>query len=256
VAAEYLRADAAAVPISANDAVERRLRENNIMLEKTKIGSPYVIAALDKACATGMAKRIVGWEANGGFLTASDIPLRGGRLEALPTRDATLPILASLFAAAEQGISLTALWNHLPPRFGSAGLLDNFPMEASQAILAQLIPTGVVIEAEFGDKALRGCSNAGLLGASVSKSWHKCMATLKRFFTPALGFDDIARINGLDGVRIYFRNGDVAHIRPSGNAPQLRVYANSDTPTRADRIVELALREPDGILRQLQRALA
>jgi phosphomannomutase len=63
------------------------------------------------------------------------------------------------------------------------------------------------------------------------------------------------RINVLDGVRVYFRNGDIAHIRPSGNAPQLRIYANSDSQTRADEIVELALREPEGILRQLERAL-
>ena len=75
-----------------------------------------------------------------------------------------------------------------------------------------------------------------------------------RFFTPALGFDEIARINVLDGLRAYFRNGDIAHIRPSGNAPQLRIYANSDSQARADEIVALAVREPDGILRQLERA--
>jgi phosphomannomutase len=57
-------------------------------------------------------------------------------------------------------------------------------------------------------------------------------------------------------VRVYFHNGDVAHIRPSGNAPQLRIYANSDTQARADQIVGLALCEPDGILRQLERALS
>lgn len=256
VAAEYLRADAAAVPISANDGVERRLREHNITLEKTKIGSPYVVAAIDALRSAGPHARVVGWEANGGFLTGSDMPLNGGRLEALPTRDATLPILASLFAATEQGIGLDTLWNRLPSRFGSAGLLDNFPVQASQAILAQLIPTGVVIDAEFGHKAVRDCHSTELRGASASKSWHHCVAALKRFFTPALGFDDLARINVLDGVRIYFRNGDIAHIRPSGNAPQLRIYANSDTQVRADQIVQLALREPDGILRQLQRALS
>ena len=75
-----------------------------------------------------------------------------------------------------------------------------------------------------------------------------------RFFTSALGFDDIVRINVLGGVRVYFSNGDVAHVRPSGNAPQLRIYANSDSQARADQIVELSLREPDGILRQLERA--
>jgi phosphomannomutase len=62
------------------------------------------------------------------------------------------------------------------------------------------------------------------------------------------------RINVLDGVRLYFNNGDVAHIRPSGNAPQLRIYANSESQARADQIVELGLSERDGILRQLERA--
>ena len=64
------------------------------------------------------------------------------------------------------------------------------------------------------------------------------------------------RINVLDGVRISFNNGDVAYIRPSGNAPQLRIYANSDSQARADQIVEFALREPEGILRQLERAFS
>jgi phosphomannomutase len=65
-------------------------------------------------------------------------------LAALPTRDATLPILANLFAAAEQGVSLSALWDRLPARFGRAGLIDNFPVAASQSILANLILGGVI----------------------------------------------------------------------------------------------------------------
>ena len=91
---------------------------------------------------------------------------------------------------------------------------------------------------------------------ALTAGWQDCKNILTRYFTPSLGFDDIARINVLDGVRIYFRNGDVAHIRPSGNAPQLRIYANSDSQARADAIVELAIREPDGILRQLARGFA
>jgi Phosphoglucomutase/phosphomannomutase, C-terminal domain len=92
------------------------------------------------------------------------------------------------------------------------------------------------------------------LDEPASIDWQQRKAMLMRFFTAALGFDDIVRINVLDGMRVYFRNGDVAHVRSSGNAPQLRIYANSDSQARADQIVELALREPDGILRQLERA--
>jgi phosphomannomutase len=259
VVAEYLRADAAAVPISANDAVERRMGERRVALEKTKIGSPYVISALDELRRAGKHTRIVGWEANGGFLTGSDIPLTAGTLIALPTRDSTLPILANLFAAAEQRIGLATLWNRLPARFGRAGLLDNVPVAVSQAILAHLIPPGDAIEVEFdGTGRVFDQSRPGVaptpLAESATLDWQQRRLTLVHFFTPALGFDDIVRVNVLDGVRLYFRNGDVAHIRPSGNAPQLRIYANSESQARADQIVELGLREPDGILRQLERA--
>ena len=85
---------------------------------------------------------------------------------------------------------------------------------------------------------------------------HLDAATLARFFTPALGFDDIVRIDTLDGVRAYFANGDVVHIRPSGNAPQLRIYANSDSQARADQIVNLGVREPNGILRMMEQAVS
>ena len=260
VVAEYLRADAAAVPISANDAVERRLGERGVVLEKTKIGSPYVISALDKLRRAGTRARIVGWEANGGFLTGSDIALTAGTLTALPTRDSTLSILANLFAAAEQRIGLTALWSRLPARFGCAGLRDNVPVDVSQAILAHLIPPGDVIEVEFnGDGRVFDRSRPGAaptpLAEPATADWQQLNARLLRFFTPALGFDDVVRINVLDGIRVYFRNGDVAHVRPSGNAPQLRIYANSDSQVRADQIVELGRREPDGILRRLEREL-
>ena len=103
------------------------------------------------------------------------------------------------------------------------------------------------------DRDRAGVSGAPLT-ASAAEEWQRSKATLARFFTAALGFDDIIRINVLDGVRVYFDNGDVAHVRPSGNAPQLRIYANSSSQARADQIVELGLREPDGILRQLERA--
>jgi phosphomannomutase len=259
VVAEYLRADAVAVPISANDAVDRRMKERGAALLKTKIGSPYVVSALDELRRTEKFARIVGWEANGGFLTASDIQLSAGMLPALPTRDSTLPILATLSAAVEQGIGLSTLWDRLPARFGRAGLLDKVSIAVSQAILARLIPSGNLIEMEFDgpSRVLDYSETEGMavaLAESVSKKWQENKAILSSFFGSALGFDEIVRLNVLDGVRIYFRNGDIVHIRPSGNAPQLRIYAVSNSQTRADEIVSLAVREPDGVLRQLERA--
>lgn len=256
VVAEYLAADAVAVPISANDAVEQRMAQRGAAFAKTKIGSPYVIAALDELRRAGPYKRIAGWEANGGFLVGSDFALAGGALAALPTRDAMLPILANLFAAVGQRVALPELWDRLPSRFGRSGLLDHVPFDVSRAVLALLVPAGSLTEVEIAESGKifdRSGSTAGSqpLVDGAAAAWRTLAASLARVFTPALGFGAIVRINVLDGTRIHFDNGDVAHVRPSGNAPQLRIYANGDSQARADRIVELGLREPDGILREL-----
>jgi phosphomannomutase len=259
VVAEYLRADAVAVPISANDAVERRMKERGALLRKTRIGSPYVVAALDQLRREGTHTRIVGWEANGGLLLGSPVALATGTLSALPTRDSVLPILCNLSAAAAQKIGLSTLWDRLPARFGRAGLIDDVPVATSRAIVVHLVPAGDTMEVDFdaaGEVLARGDVDGrqAALAESVAAPWRECRKTLSRFFTSASGFDAIVRVNVLDGVRVHFHNGDVAHVRPSGNAPQLRIYACSDSQARADRIVELGLREPDGILRLMERA--
>jgi phosphomannomutase len=243
VVAEYLSADAVAVPISANDAVLRRMQERGVFVAQTKIGSPYVVAALDalREGANGNAKRykqILGWEANGGFLLGCEIHVEGGgALAPLATRDATLPIVANLLAAARRRESLVDHWARLPPRAGRSGLLDHVPTARSRALLALLTPQGGAVEFDaVHDPAGRALAER-----------------LAQVFTPALGFGRAVRINTLDGARITFENGDVAHVRPSGNAPQLRIYSNSDTQARADAIVEQGLREPDGLLRSLLR---
>src|SRR5262249_52979934 len=112
----------------------------------------------------------------------------------------------------------------LPGRFSKSGLLDNFPPEISRALVQR-----------YSENAL---------------------SELEQFFGPEDGFSGIRSLNVLDGVRIYFDNGDIAHVRPSGNAPQLRIYAVADSPARADEIVESALREPNGILRRLESAVS
>jgi phosphomannomutase len=81
-------------------------------------------------------------------------------------------------------------------------------------------------------------------------------ADLMRFFTPALGFSLIARLNYTDGVRVVFDNGDVAHIRPSGNADELRIYAVAGTQARAEQIASAGVATPGGILRAMEKAVA
>ncbi|MBR7508587.1 hypothetical protein KC216_22260, partial [Mycobacterium tuberculosis] len=62
---------------------------------RTRVGSPYVIEGMEQARRDGF-RRIVGFEANGGVLLGSSLAMNGGTLEALPTRDAMLPILSVL----------------------------------------------------------------------------------------------------------------------------------------------------------------
>jgi phosphomannomutase len=237
VVAEQLGADFVAVPISANDAIDKSFGARGIELHKTRIGSPYVIVSMAEAVAGGVKKRVVGWEANGGFLVGSDL----GNLAPLPSRDAVLPIVTNLAAARRGGEGLDALWSALPPRFGRSGLIDEVPVEISKAMLAQLIVEKNVSEVRFGPE--------------TPVAWRRVKETLEQLFTMKLGFGLVEALNLVDGVRIFFHGGDIAHLRPSGNAPQLRIYANADSQARADEIVAEALREPDGILRRLQRSL-
>jgi phosphomannomutase len=259
VVADYLQVDSVSVPISTNPAVEEFFSSKEMTTTKTRIGSPFVIAAMQQALTSGF-KRVVSWEANGGFLLGSDIEVNGNQLKALPTRDAVLPILCVLYAAAEKGISLSELFSQLPQWFGKAGLIDDFPQQASQKIVATFKPANEAITiTEFLEDrvvvkdAEENTIDEWLLPDSRAQAILAKKELLETVFSVTLGFSDIIRINTLDGIRCFFSNEDIAHIRPSGNAPQLRIYAHARSQKRADEIVRLALQEPDGILRNLQK---
>jgi phosphomannomutase len=218
VVAEYLGADAIVVPISCNDALDRGPLAA-VLEPKTRIGSPYVIAGMEQARAKGR-RRVCGWEANGGFLLGSDIERNGRVLTRLATRDAFLPISCVLFAAEQKGISLGDLFARLPQRFSRAALLRNFPRATSLRILERL------------------------------------RERPEEFFPPGGEFGPIAAIDTTDGVRIRFSNDEIVHVRPSGNADELRIYAVAGTEQRADEIAAMGIAEPGGLLRRMEKAVA
>jgi phosphomannomutase len=226
VVASYLQADAVVVPISCNDGIDRGLLAL-VVEPKTRIGSPFVIAGMEAALAKGK-KRVCGWEPNGGFLTGSPISRNGAILSPLLTRDAGLPILGVLFAAEQSGVSLIDLFARLPRRFSRAALLKQFPRATALKIVGRFSPPADAQE--------------------IKKD-------LAQFFTPALGFAGIDRLDYTDGVRILFTNGEVAHVRPSGNADELRIYAVADTQDRADAMAAMGIEEPGGILRRMEKAV-
>lgn len=223
VVAQWCRADFAAYPVSVNDAVDSHLDSLGIPYKHTKIGSPYVIEAMQQAQANG-ARRAVGWEVNGGFLLGTDLGVGGGVINALPTRDAFFPILVALLSAVDAHTTVSHIFDALPQRYTSAGLINDFPGE----IWAQ-----IVSRYGAGDQA--------------------AVNDLARFFSAERGFDEVIKVDTLDGVRLTFQNGDIAHMRQSGNAPQLRIYSVAESQARADEIVRLAIAEPDGIFRKIER---
>lgn len=59
----------------------------------------------------------------------------------------------------------------------------------------------------------------------------------------SLDFKDVrvSDLNTVDGLRITLSNGHIIHLRPSGNAPELRCYAEADDIETARSLVEQTL---------------
>lgn len=254
VVAEFLGADAVVVPISTNDAIDRGPLAK-ALLPKTRIGSPYVIAGMQNAAKQGRS-RVLGWEANGGFLTGSDIELDGRKLPALPTRDAVLPLLCVLFAARKRQTNVPTLFKSLPARASKAAVIRNFPRPTSAKIVERFSPLNKEDhEILFSEGGMQTLNSNGQHINSVTEEGSRHISQLRReleqVFSAEAGFTPVKKTNYTDGVRITFENGDVAHIRPSGNADELRIYSVSDTQARADEICSQGIEEPNGLLRQL-----
>ena len=211
--ARFLGADSVSTPVSCNTAVDKCGWFPEI--HRTRIGSPYVVAAMMEASAHG-AKRVVGYEANGGFLLNSDLGAGGHKLRALPTRDAVIVILGILLLARQQRQTVAQLAATLPARYTASDRLKNFATEKSQAMLAGF--------------------NSGTPAADV--------AAIEKMFGGICG--SVARVNRTDGLRIIFTNEEIIHLRPSGNAPEFRCYAEAKTDARAREITASVLAKISG----------
>ena len=191
--AQALQAQGICAPVSANSGIDLL----GAQVVRTRIGSPYVIAAM----AAHPAPAVVGFEANGGFLLGFTAEGPTGPLPPLMTRDFALPIVAPLALARARGVSLGRLCATLPARFTAADRLPNVPRAATQMLLAQLET----------DEAARGA-----------------------FFA---GHPPVVQIDLTDGLRLRFANDEIVHLRASGNAPECRCYAEAHTFARAEALV-------------------
>ncbi|MDT0682323.1 phosphomannomutase [Roseicyclus sp. F158] len=147
-------------------------------------------------------ERAVGFEANGGFLLGFDAQLVRP-LPRLMTRDAALPLIAPLVLARQEGTDLAGLLADLPARHRAADRLQEIDTGKAQDLIAHLTRDGDAREQ--------------LLGAPASE------------------------VDLTDGLRMRLPDGDIVHLRLSGNAPELRCYAEAATDEAAHARVSATL---------------
>jgi phosphomannomutase len=203
--ARFLNAENVATPVSSNSAVEKCGWFKRI--RRTRIGSPYVIFAMNQFLQE-KEQAIVGYEANGGFLIADVLEIDGKYLPPLPTRDAVIAILSVIMLARQRGVPVSGLLDILPRRFTHSDRLKNFPTETSRSLIA-------------------GFSSGG-------------KEAIERVFAAAFG--QVKETDETDGLRITFENEEVVHLRPSGNAPELRCYNEADSAERAQEMNQICLK--------------
>ncbi|SMX26815.1 Phosphoglucosamine mutase [Pelagimonas phthalicica] len=200
LSAQSLGARLICTPVSSNSMIAQMSEFDEITL--TRIGSPFVIAAMEAVLGKDRDASVVGYEANGGFLLGFTASGPAGPLAPLMTRDCLLPILAPLAMARAAGQSLSELVASLPPRFTAADRLQGIATENSKAFLAELQQDAEARAAFFAETG----SESG--------------------------------VDLTDGLRVTFDGGDVVHLRPSGNAPEFRCYAEAASFERAQSLVQ------------------
>lgn len=201
LAARYIGAETIVTPVSSNTVVEATGAFGSV--HRTQIGSPFVIAGMSEAASNGDS-RITGYEANGGFLLGFEAGRYGRTIAPLMTRDFALPILATLAAAKEENVSLSALVDELPARFVASNRLQNVPKDISDKLVADLQD-----------------------GAEV---------------LPPLSSRTITRTDLTDGMRMFFADESIVHVRPSGNSPELRCYVEAGSESAAAELLNDMLR--------------
>ncbi|OPZ06637.1 MAG: hypothetical protein BWZ09_00260 [Alphaproteobacteria bacterium ADurb.BinA305] len=115
-------------------------------------------------------------------------------------------MLALLAMARAKGCPVSQLADALPRRFTASDRIQNVPTEFSRALIARLQQTP---------------------------------AEAAALMAPDAG--DVIAIDTTDGLRTSFATGEIVHLRPSGNAPELRCYAEAADEPRARALCDACL---------------
>jgi phosphomannomutase len=197
IAAKFLKAQVVVTPVTSNSGIEAA---GDFETVRTKVGSPFVISGMLAALEAGKTG-VMGFEANGGLLTASPFDTGTGTLSPLPTRDSFLPVLATLVLAAREKKPLSQIAAGFRLPFAAADRLENFPVETSAALMAHL---------------RRSDDNLAAFLAPIST---------------------VAAKSDIDGLRVTLEDGRIVHLRPSGNAPEMRCYVEAGTEDEAKALL-------------------
>lgn len=170
-----------------------------ISITRTRVGSPYVIEGMQAEANRDTV--VVGFEANGGVLLGSDVSVKGNTIKALPTRDSVLPILSVLATISSTKKPLSAIVEKLALNAKHSDRVTDFSRETSEAFIAALADR---------DGPLK--------------------SALRTFATNP-------EIDTTDGLKLISGRKSL-HFRPSGNAPELRVYCEADRQSTAISTVD------------------
>lgn len=201
--ARLLGATQLCTPVSSNTLVDSL--PEIAAVHRTRIGSPYVIDAMQAILDADPQASVVGYEANGGVLLGFTATLPHGPLSPLMTRDSLLPILATLALARAQGLTLSHLRGTLPARFTATDRLIGIDTARSRALIERL---------ESDPSARRA------------------------LLVPQ---EPEMQLDLTDGLRVTFASGNLVHLRPSGNAPELRCYVEADAQETAHSLLAAQL---------------
>lgn len=203
LAARQLGAASVVTPVSTSTALE--LSGWFARVERTRIGSPYVIDAMNGLAGDAATHPVVGFEANGGFLLGTPITGANGTLAPLATRDSVLPVLAAMHMTCKAGKQLSSLREALPPRYTASDRLQEIDRPVAEEFLRRLA------------------------AEEAARNW-----------LTGLGLK-LGKLDLTDGVRMTTTDGDVVHLRLSGNAPEMRCYAETADPQASAALAARAL---------------
>lgn len=199
--ANFLGAKVVVTPVTSNSGIEKN---GDFDVIRTEVGSPYVIAGMEKAIAEGR-DGVMGFEANGGLLTGSPFRPADETIAALPTRDCFLPVLSALYLAHRDKRRMSELAKAYSLPVADADRIKDFAQARSAALMEHLRASGENLEA---------------------------------FLAPV---GTVAGTSDIDGLRVTLADGRIIHFRPSGNAPEMRCYVEASTAEEAADLLKQGL---------------